>query len=219
MLSERYTSAMPKFQKERTYLFEIIYPENKIVVDYGDTEGLFLLAIIDNQTGKDLPLEDIGFPTVRRFDGVLDFKELKKRNLPNAEGFVLKFQSGFRVKVKFEEYVRLHRLITQFSNVSIWENLMNGMLFDELLERVPDEFYQWVRSTKENLERQYAEIESECKSVFRTFDSRKETAQYFLTQKHPSILFAMLDGKDYSKTIWKLLRPVFSKPFHADTKI
>lgn len=212
----KYADCIPKLQKDVTYLFEIIYPENKIVVDYGDIQDLFLLALIDNKTGKDLPLKNIGFPIVKRYDGVSDLKELKQRNIPNAEGYVLKFQNGFRVKVKFEDYVRIHRLITQFSNLSIWENLSNNTPIDELLERVPDEFYDWVKATKSELESKYFEIENECKGVFKIFETRKDTALYFQTQKYPSVLFLMLDKKDYSKNIWRIIRPVFSKPFRSD---
>ena len=35
-----------------TYLFEIIYPGNRIVVDYGATEDLILLAVIDHRKPK-----------------------------------------------------------------------------------------------------------------------------------------------------------------------
>jgi hypothetical protein len=39
-----------------TPLFEIVYPENRIVVDYGDRRELVLLAAIDHATGRDAPL-------------------------------------------------------------------------------------------------------------------------------------------------------------------
>ena len=212
-LHTRYQDAIPHLQKGRTYLFEIIYPENKVVVDYGSKTGLFLLGIIDNASEKDLPLEDIGFPIVNRFDGIQDIQQLKNLNTPNSEGFVLKFQSGFRVKVKFKEYFRLHTLITQFSNVSIWENLKSGNSFDQFLEGVPDEFYHWVKSIKEHLEAQYQAIETECKHVFKMFDTRKEAALYFKEQRYPNVLFSMLDHKDYSEQIWKLIRPTFERPY------
>jgi len=35
-----------------TYLFEIIYPENRIVVDYGTREDITFLMKIHNETGK-----------------------------------------------------------------------------------------------------------------------------------------------------------------------
>ena len=41
------------FKKQYTYLFEIVYPQNRIVVDYGDTEDLILLAIIHTETGEE----------------------------------------------------------------------------------------------------------------------------------------------------------------------
>jgi RNA ligase len=37
-----------------------------------------------------------------------------------------------------------------------------------------------------------------------------------MTQKYPAILFAMLDGKNYAPIIWKMIRPVFSKPFKIE---
>jgi len=215
-LHTRYKDSIKHLQKGKTYLFEIIYPENKIVVDYGSKTGLFLLGIVDNKSEKDLPLEDIGFPIVNRFDGITDIQQLKSLNLSNSEGFVLKFQNGFRVKVKFEEYFRLHQLITQFSNVSVWENLKSGKPFDQFLAQVPDEFYHWVKSIKEELEAQYLEIESESKRVFKTFDTRKKTAAYFKEQNYPGILFAMLDNKDYSEQIWKMIRPGFEKPYREE---
>jgi T4 RnlA family RNA ligase len=212
----KYKASIPLLSKEKTYLFEIIYPENKIVVDYAGEESLTLLAIIETASGKDLPLEELGFPIVKRFDGVYDFEVLKKRNLANSEGYVLKFQNGFRVKVKFEEYVRLHRLMTSCSTITIWETLKENKSWDEQLDQVPDEFYNWVKKIKNELENEYKKIENEAKSVFKVFDTKKETALYFMTQKYPSVLFGMLDGKDYSQTIWKMIRPKFSKPFRDE---
>jgi len=215
-LHTRYKEAIKHLQKGKTYLFEIIYPANKIVVDYGSKTGLFLLGIIDNKSEADLPLENIGFPVVSRFDGIKDIQQLKELNLTNSEGFVLKFQSGFRVKVKFKEYFRLHQLITQFSNVSIWEHLKSGASFNDFLKNVPDEFYNWVKSIKEALEAQYLAIEAESKRVFKTFDTRKETAAYFKQQTYPNILFSMLDNKDYSEQIWKMIRPTFERPYRDE---
>src|ERR1035437_4449800 len=40
-----------------TYLFEIIYPENRIVVNYGNKRELVLLAVIEASTGYELPYE------------------------------------------------------------------------------------------------------------------------------------------------------------------
>jgi RNA ligase len=216
LLQHRYTDTLPFLQKDKTYLFEIIYPGNRIVVDYGQREELVLLAIIDTQTGQDLPLADIGFPLVKRYDGIRDIKALKGLVEDNREGFVLKFESGFRVKVKFEEYVRLHRILTGVSNKLIWEMLRNNTPLDAILEGVPDEFYTWVKQTREKLLAGYQAIEEQCRKDFKVLADRKATALYFLSCRYPSILFAMLDGHDYRDAIWKLIKPVYEKPFTTD---
>ena len=209
-----------KFKKERTYLFEIIYPENRIVVDYGNISDLFLLAIIDNNTGRDLPLEDIGFPIVEKFDGFSDFKKLKTLNLENQEGFVIKFEDGFRFKIKFEDYVRLHRILTGISNKTIWEYLKDGRDFGELLEKVPDEFYNWVKRTKHDLKIQHQEIIDKYLFYFKSFNvkNRKEFAFYAKKYQYPSLLFNLLDGKDISDMVWKIIKPDYQKPFKEEIK-
>jgi len=214
-LSGKYSHIIPYLNQNYTYLFEIIYPDNKIVVDYGAKEELVLLAVIETKTGKEMPLESHGFDIVKSYSSE-SFESLKEQDTNNSEGYVIVFNCGFRMKIKFTEYIRLHKLITQFSNISIWENLKAGKNIDELLERVPDEFYEWVRTVKKQLEDEYLKIEQDCKEAYNEFGTRKETAQYFLKQSHPNVLFSMLDKRDYSEQIWKKLRPTFSRPFRAE---
>lgn len=198
----------------RTYLFEIIYPENRIVVDYGEMEDIILLAVIDTATGKDLPLEYIGFETVKRYDGIVDFAELAALEDPNKEGFVVRFiESGQRVKMKFAEYKRLHRLLTGLSARGIWEAMQAPEGLQPIIDRVPDEFYAWVRTVEEQLKAEYAAIEDRCKEDFKDLGDRKTTALYFKTCPHPAILFNMLDGKNYAPLIWKAIHPEASRPF------
>lgn len=213
MLHEKYRSAWSLLDKNKTYVFEIIYPENRIVVDYGNEEKLVLLAIIDTQSGAEFPLEDIGFPLVEKYDGIQDLDLLKAMNNDNKEGFIIKFSNDFRVKIKFEEYLRLHRIVTQVSSLNIWEYLKTKQSMEEILERVPDEFFEWVKLTKSELESEFAKIENQCKNEFKVLDSIKETALYFQTCAHPGVLFSMLHNRDYSPIIWMKIRPKFEKPF------
>jgi len=219
LLYEKYALDLSNLEKSKTYLFEIIFPENRIVVNYENQEALILLAIIETQTGQELPLENIGFEIVKKYDIEKNFHEIKQLNLPNREGFVIKFQNGFRLKIKFEEYVRLHRLMTKCSTLTIWEFLAEGKSLEELIEKVPDEFYTWVKKIVTELQGRYAQIEAECHEVYHELPTRKETALYFQSQKYSSILFAMLDKKDYAPIIWRLIKPTFSKPFHEDVEI
>lgn len=214
ILHQRYADTFIRLDRNSTYLFEIIYPQNRIVVDYGSIEELFLLARIDNVTGQDLPVcESIGFPIVKRYDGINDLQQLKELEEENKEGFVVRFENGFRVKMKFSEYVKLHRIITGVSNIAIWEYLAEGKSFEVLLKKVPDEFYTWVKKIQSEIVSEFDKILTESKSVFKELETRKETALYFQSQKYPSVLFSMLDGKTPDKIIWRMVRPKYLKPF------
>lgn len=216
MLRTTYAHTTDRLDRSKTYLFEIIYPENRIVVDYAGREDLILLAVVDTATGQDEPLADVGFPVVKRFDGIADFQALRAWEQANYEGFVVKFRSGLRLKIKLDEYVQLHRILTGVSNLSIWEYLSAGKSFDDLLAAVPDEFYDWVTATKAELTSRYTSIETECRAVFQDLGDRKTTAIYFQTQRYPSVLFKMLDNQPYDHLIWKTIRPAFQKAFRSE---
>ncbi len=205
----------------QTWLFEIVYPENRIVVNYGQRAELVMLAVIDIETGLDLPLPEWGGSTARQFDAdTIDSLLALVDDPQNFEGFVLRFPStGQRVKVKLDEYVRLHRILTSCSSRTIWEALSSGTGLGNVLDHVPDEFYRWVREQAAEIQGRYDAIHQECSRLFA--DSRvnpadrKATAGFFTQQAHPAVLFKMLDGKDASPLIWKAARPESERPFVA----
>lgn len=223
ILQERYSDF--HFQPDCTYLFEIVYPENRIVVDYGTQEDLILLAVIMTETGAELDIHSDAlkdtwpFPLVRRFDGISDIAELRKVEQENAEGFVIRFESGLRVKMKFAEYVRLHHIITHVNARIIWDLLRTNQPLEPLLERVPDEFYTWVKRTREDLLQQFTAIEMHANGVVHRVEhlpTRKEQAMIVTKEKYPGIVFAMLDKKNHQEMIWKLLYPEAARPFVVD---
>jgi len=231
--------------KDCTYLFEIIYPENRIVVSY-DFEDIILLSVIDNLDGYEYDIHSdekslmnlknqgilgtIGFKVVKKYDGLNNYKELKKIISSNSEGFVIRFSSGFRMKIKGEEYVRLHRLLTNFSNVDIWELLKNKQDLGNFLDRVPDEFDLWVKKIIKELKYNYSSIEERVNDIYKSFfekrpdfekdKGRKEFAEWAKEQDRDitSILFMFYDGNDYSEKIWKMIRPKYQKPFWNKTE-
>jgi RNA ligase len=218
--------------KGYTTVVEIIYPENRIVCDYGEDEELVVLSMISNANGKELDYNSMlsinevsGFPTIKKYDGITDYDTLKSQINGNREGYVIRFKNGFRMKIKGEEYVRLHRILTGFSNVDIWEYLKDGKDLDELLDRVPDEFDLWVKNTVKDLNKQFWEIHSSSagfvdnyrrtRSLAHIPFDKKEFAALVMTQPKTlrPIMFSMYDGKKYDEIIWKSLRPKYSKPF------
>lgn len=212
---------LTNLDRKYTYLFEIIYPENRIVIDYGKDEKLILLAIIETETGLELPLQSDIFETAKLYEG-LDMNSAKLAQEDNKEGFVIRWDNGFRLKFKFEEYVRLHRLITGCTARSIWNLLQSGQPFDELLNRVPDEFFNWVKEKLQYFKDSFLEKKNESLMFFRAHDlqdmTRKDAALLILDKNKDlaPILFKMLDGRPYEKVIWDMLYPQHEIPFKTE---
>ena len=216
-----------KLNMSCTYLFEILYPENRIVVDYGDRRELVLLGNIITKTGEEIPHDKLVtlysnyFSVVKKYemDKTNDLSELKALEEDNKEGFVIRFADGFRVKVKFSEYVRLHGILTNVSNLTVWEHMRDNYEFDELLDRVPDEFYDWLKRTAGKHQRECDVIEQkELQEFVRIYHINEITERALFAEQaklseHRSILFSLYDKKTYAHIIWKSIRPIYSKPF------
>lgn len=204
-----------------TYLFEIIYPENRIVVNY-DFSGLVHLASIDTKTGlqvdKGMPVRSVTKVEVDNFDDLLKMDE------PNSEGFVVYYpKANVRMKIKFPEYVRLHRLITGVSEIAIWELMKDGKRLDELLEKVPDEFFKWVTEVERRLRLEFATKWGRAQNAnifYGSLPTRKEAALKIL-EKYKDVsgaVFLLMDGEDKraSEKIWKMIRPHGKSNFKVD---
>ena len=216
MVRGKYREHLDGLDPQFTHLFEIIYPENRIVVDYGGKCQLVYLGARHTAEGWDIspvtgswPHQPEFFSTLESVQNPLDLKMLEQ---PNREGFVLRFLgTGLRLKLKFDEYVRLHKIMTGWSAKDVWEAMGMGSrpAVCRLMDRVPDEFYAEVRKVMEDLEERAAAIEAQCLEDFRgiPLGDRRDAARYITTRDNPHVLFAMLDGKDYKQKIWALVKP------------
>lgn len=216
-----------------TYLFEIIYPENRIVCKY-DFEDLILLGVIETKTGNEINIQfgndedirfknlvtNLGFKVVTLYKTWGESYDLLKEEISNdKEGYVIRFRNGFRMKIKGQEYVRLHKILTNVSNRDIWEYLKDNRPLDELLDKVPDEFYDWVQNEVNKFTSMFQITKTMAEFVYykeiKEDMTRKEAAEVILKRpkEMQSILFNLLDNKDISELIWKRLYPEYSKPF------
>jgi len=213
-----------------TYLAEIIYPKNRIVVDYGDEEKLVVLGAYNNETGKEVEVSEMvneGWEVVMMYKTWgEDWETLKKEISKDNEGYVIRFSSGMRMKIKGDEYVRLHRILTNFSSKDIWELLKNGEALEPFLERVPDEFDDWVKRTAMNLRYSFHSIDERAGKYHDGFrygkfndrypePTKKEFAEYIkqFPTELAAVMFKMWDKRPYDYIIWNMIKPMHQKPF------
>jgi RNA ligase len=226
-------------RKTRTYLFEIIYPENRIVVDYGNDEKLVLLAVIDTESGEEIPNSALYFMVEDGWDVVTTYKTwgedwdtLKREISKDNEGYVIRFTGGMRMKIKGVEYVRLHKILTNFSTKDIWELLKNGEPLEPFLERVPDEFDDWVKRTVMNLRYSFHHIDERAGKMHDYFrygkyndvdpePTKKEFAEYVkqFPKELAAVMFKMWDKQPYDNIIWSMVKPKYEKPFKNNNDI
>jgi RNA ligase len=205
---EQYPVSAGYFDAGLTYIFEVIHPDNRIVIDYGDRRELILLAVVENETGKERDIYTsryIAFDRVPLLDPSTldDVEALNDSGL--SEGVVANFD-GYRVKIKTSEYLRLHRIVTDFTPKRVWEALSNGDSLD--FENMPEEFQTWLDKVSEELKAEFRRLETEiqCESNEASGLSDKELG---LSQdfKYKGYIFQLRNGKDIAPTIWKAIKP------------
>lgn len=207
-------------EEGKTYLFEIIYPQNRIVVDYGNYEGLVLLDVIDNETGNSDTQEfdrcNWGDKVRRTLAG---FDSGDTASIPDGdEGFVYlwtnrKDKDGnelpdFRTKMKSPDYIALHRLVTGLSEKTVWEHLVSGGTLDDLKRELPEEFHTFIEESGKKFMREASAIvstvhlavdELETKVLRERIDMvDRKTAAMAIKQHFPGLakyLFLVLDGR------------------------
>ena len=212
-------------------LFEIIYPENRIVVNYGDEEKLVVLGMTSRVSGKEMDYNSLlnvhnesGMSVVKKYDGIKDYKQLKEMVKNDQEGFVVKFSNGDRVKVKGVEYLRLHKIMGNLSTTAVWEVLSNSGDMENLLKDVPDEFYKKIKTYVQDLKYGFFQISERAGKLHDGFrygkygdrdsePTKKEFAEFVFNQDKvlQPVMFSMWDRKPYDHIIWRIIKPAFKK--------
>lgn len=197
-----------------TDLFEIIYPDNRIVVQYGGYEGLKYLGTVHIDTGAwrfewDMFDDRVDVIYEGTFEGVHTL-----RNRSNAEGVVAVTKDGRRVKFKQQDYIELHRIVSNLSEKYVWE-AMGGPWpnkLDDIVRNLPEEHAEWARQVgQEFIEAYTIAYLKLCDLDHATakLETRKEKAMY-VKDELPVIkaaFFAALDKKDFLPIVWKYLEP------------
>ena len=141
-------------------LMEWCTRKQKIVCDYPE-DRLVLLAVRDVRTGEYLPLNmmlelagEYGVEVVRRYPGTVESMQHlmeETKDLQGQEGWVVWFDNGYRVKIKGEWYVAIHRA----KEGILRENGLITMMLDEKLDDVKAFLPEEDRERVEKFEQEF----------------------------------------------------------------
>lgn len=209
-----------------TPLFEIIYPENRIVLDYGQDEFLQPLGMIHIATGAYIPAG----PSPVEYASFAHIMQNLSRD--NAEGWVVWTSPYKAVKLKQADYVELHRIVTGLNRKSVWRALSKGEnVYKDMAAQLPDELYDWAEGVAKELREAYAEIVREVDGWYTStldqpgvyLNEIPEEVDAFWEVDRPvfakyakaavpgnllGLVFATLDGKDIQARVWQMIEPV-----------
>jgi RNA ligase len=193
-----------------TPLYEIIYPDNRIVLDYGDRDELVFLGCVHIETGTyETPLDwhKEGFGATLR-------EVLAQPPRPNAEGFVAWIDAHTAVKFKQDDYLALHRVISNLTVKEVWRQLRAGT-YQEFATALPDEFHDWAKRTANGLADRHLAIKAEVDALLDVVldladADRKSQALFLKKNGRPDLIgfvFSKLDGRDITDAVWRAVEP------------
>lgn len=124
----------------------------------------------------------------------------------DVEGVVL-LNAGRRVKVKTNQFLTMHRLISDIRKVRVWELLKDGKDIWDI--DVPDEFMNQLKKYRpELLEEKYALKKQVTWEYERTlqFSKKMIALDDSIEPWIKSVVFNMRDGKSIDEQLWKIIR-------------
>lgn len=213
-LDEHYQLNAVTMPESWTLLFEIVYPENRVVVDYGDKAELFLLAIRDRFTGAYVNDHEVckfasswgfGVPQDYEFRSTDEIAQRLTQLGANEEGFVVQFSDGQRFKFKGLKYLELHRLVSTLSFKNALAVVRSNTVGD-IQSQIPDEFLTEFNGWVHEIKTRVVEITEAVERLFAAApkESRKEYALW--VQAHHALLapylFARLDNRPIEPLIY-----------------
>lgn len=138
--ASQFIPKLTNLETTKTYLFEVIYVKNNIVVEYKpEDEGLYLIGCYDNQGYEYHNLIEIGaqisaqVAPIHNFNNVAQVLEQAQTLPANQEGYVCRLENGLRFKVKGQAYLDIFEVIKSGGMKRIWQEIRDQKTIKNLL--------------------------------------------------------------------------------------
>lgn len=201
-----------------TFQFEMICPENAIVVHYDKSqEGLYLFNARNNLTGEEMNMDDLrtlsvfyDVPMVEwyRTESLWSIlNQTKNYTSDKKEGWVLKIYNtvgqSFRVKIKTDDYVLMHKVLSKMISPNAIIEAVDTNRIDDLMAKIPlgqkdiateylKEVYNYLKIMREVIDKYYNNLLENLP------EDEKEKRKYFMigvTEKVPQDLRSYVINK------------------------
>lgn len=225
ILNTKYANVLSSLDKGKTYLFEIVFPKDRHCIQYPGVDDIILTGVIDINTGEEEDPEDYCniFNVAKKYD-CDDWVNIRKIVDPDSktkEGYVVKFNDAenTRIKLKYEEYWKLHYLKASISGKKIFKLVKDGD-YDSLnmLKSLVDEENEIMIDTMANsYSEQFEKVLTTAIDEFKNVDvvsyvgddgSVKldiSTVNQCKSSTYPHLMFMLVKGQDITKSCWDIV--------------
>ena len=206
-------------------LFEIVSPENKIVLDYDETK-LKLIAVRSTENGKFIPLEDItkdpiyNIDVVQMYDKTLDDCIQICKDATDLEGFVIRFHDKEQTMIKIKSlwYLERHRIVSDSDRlIEVFRSILDETL-DDMLSIVSEKKREELQEIN-TLVVQY--IDKETKRIFDIVNNsvdRKETAKKYINDEYFGVIMGSLKCPKDPECVMGKLKEYLKRKINKEQK-
>ncbi len=189
IFKEKYSEFINNVPEGYTFIFELIHPENRIVLDYGDERDVYMLAIRNLETFKLMDYADVvKFATTYGFkvtesETFTNLKTLcdKAKELTNAnkEGWVIRIEDNdFMFKLKLEEYFILHKAQSSISLKNVYTlHITNALqpFLQQTNDKIKEDALALMEEINICLGKLYDHVVNESELIMTKMDINRDT--------------------------------------------
>jgi len=212
-----------------TLIFEWCSRSQQIVVDY-PSESLTLIAIRENNTGEYHLYNEMvsfakshGIPLVQH-NGKIAIENLIDSNkyTEQIEGYVVRFNNGYMLKLKTDWYLRLHRAKEAIQFEKNVVNMIVSETLDDIKQNMlPADLYT-LEQFENNFVRGLLATEQKIYDVYNKWKSRSKKEFAIEYNEDPifrSLVFAIWDEKFPKETLNEKLKQFVIRNTSSQSKI
>lgn len=194
-----------KLDPHYTYIFELRSPYNKVVVPYEDIR-IIHIGTRNNITCEEVEV-DIGIEKPKQYmlSSLDDCIAMAATFDFTKEGFVVVDKNYHRIKVKSEDYVRVHRLANNGSiTLERAVDLIRTNELEEFLVYCP-QYRDFINDVRNRFNKFYSDIYFNVNMALiekMNCETRKDFAAVAKTFKYPMIWFKVYDTKSFDIDAW-----------------
>ncbi len=195
-----------KLDKNKTYIFELVSPLNRVVIKYSNVE-IYHTGTRNNITGVE-SVDEIGIKKPKKYplhtlqDCIVAAEKLNagldKFELEN-EGFVVVDGNWHRIKVKSPDYVLVHHALNGgiLSKKKMVRLILEGEA-EEYLSYYPDyeKVFRIYEKKMEQIRLSIAHSVKTARELEKKYDNRKAIAKEVCKLKDKSWIFQALNGQN-----------------------